>query len=258
MSVLARVDLTRKLSDKEYEKRIPALQSRLRELQEACLVREVPSVIAFEGWDSAGKGGAIRRLTPTLDPRAYEVIPVSAPQGEEAERHYLWRFWRHLPKAGEMAIFDRSWYGRVLVERVEGFCSPAEWRRAYGEIAEFERQLADFGTVVVKFWLHISREEQLRRFHERARDRHKRYKIGPDDWRNRRKWGAYESAVDEMVRRTSKSQAPWILVEAEDKRYARVRILEALVDALERGLERPSPAKRFRRIERRLKKLSKS
>jgi len=258
MSVLSRVDLTRKLSDREYEKRLPALQARLQELQVACLEREVPSVVVFEGWDSAGKGGAIRRLTPTLDPRAYEVIPVGAPQGEEAERHYLWRFWRHVPRAGEMAVFDRSWYGRVLVERVEGFCSPAEWRRAYGEIAEFERQLADFGTVVVKFWLHLSREEQLRRFRERAEDRHKRYKIGPDDWRNRRKWRAYEAAVDEMVRRTNRPGARWELIEAEDKRFARVRILEVLARTLERGLEGPSPAKRFRRIERRLKKLSKS
>ena len=254
----SRADLTRSLSEHEYEKRLPELQARLHEVQRECLEREVPSVLVFEGWDSAGKGGAIRRLTPTLDPRAYEVIPISAPQGEEAERHYLWRFWRHLPRAGEIAIFDRSWYGRVLVERVEGFCSPAEWRRAYGEIAEFERQLAEIGTVVIKFWLHISRAEQLRRFHERSEDRHKRYKIGPDDWRNRKKWRAYEVAVDEMVRRTSRPGARWELIEAEDKHFARVRILEAVVKALEKGLDGPSPAKRFRRIERRLKKLSKA
>ena len=256
MSVLARLDLSRKLSDAEYEKRMPELQSRLHDLQAACLEREVPSVVVFEGWDASGKGGAIRRLTPTLDPRAFEVVPVGAPHGEEAERHYLWRFWRHVPRAGALAVFDRSWYGRVLVERVEGFCTPAEWRRAYGEIAEFEREMADLGTVVIKFWLHISKEEQLRRFRERDHDRHKRYKIGPDDWRNRKKWPQYEAAVEEMVRRTDRPRAPWVLVEAEDKRYARVRILESFAEALERGLEAPSPAKRFRRIERRLRHLS--
>lgn len=258
MIALAKVDLSLKLSEREYEKRMPALQARLHELQAACLKKEVASVVVFEGWDASGKGGAIRRLTPTLDPRAFEVVPVAAPQGEEAERHYLWRFWRHVPRAGELAIFDRSWYGRVLVERVEGFCSVAEWRRAYGEIAEFERELAGSGTVVVKFWLHISKEEQLRRFKERDEDRHKRYKIGPDDWRNRKKWPQYEAAVEEMVRRTDRPHAPWVLVEAEDKRHARVRILEAVVEALERGLDGPSPAKRFRKIERRLRRLSKA
>jgi len=257
VSVLSRLDLTLKLSEREYEKRMPALQARLHDLQASCIKKEVPSVVVFEGWDASGKGGAIRRLTPTLDPRAFEVVPIAAPRGEEAERQYLWRFWRHVPRAGSLAVFDRSWYGRVLVERVEGFCSPAEWRRAYGEIAEFERELADSGAVVVKFWLHISKEEQLRRFRERAADRHKRYKIGPEDWRNRRKWPEYEAAVDEMVRRTDRPHARWVLVEAEDKRHARVRILEAFAEALERGLERPSPAKRFRRIERRLRRLSK-
>ena len=258
MSRLARLDLSLKLSEREYETRMPELQARLHELQAACLKKEVASILVFEGWDAAGKGGAIRRLTPTLDPRAFEVIPVSAPQGEEAERHYLWRFWRHVPPAGSLAIFDRSWYGRVLVERVEGYCTPAEWRRAYGEIVEFERELVDVGAVVVKFWLHISKEEQLRRFRERGSDHHKRYKIGPDDWRNRKKWSAYEAAVDEMIRRTDRPGARWVLVDAEDKRYARVRILEEVVKALEKGLEGPSPAKRFRRLERRLKKLSKS
>jgi polyphosphate kinase 2 (PPK2 family) len=258
VSALAKLDLSLKLSEREYEKRMPALQARLHDLQAACLKKEVASVVVFEGWDAAGKGGAIRRLTPTLDPRAFEVVPVAAPKGEEAERHYLWRFWRHVPRAGALAIFDRSWYGRVLVERVEGFCSPADWRRAYGEIEEFERELAGSGIVVVKFWLHISRAEQLRRFKERDADRHKRYKIGPDDWRNRKKWPQYEAAVEEMVRRTDRPHARWVLVEAEDKRHARVRILEAVAGALERGLDGPSPAKRFRKIERRLRKLSKS
>lgn len=257
MSVLARLDLTRKLPEKEYEERVPGLQASLRELQTACLKREIASVVVFEGWDAAGKGGAIRRVTPALDPRAFEVVPVAAPQGEDADHHYLWRFWRHLPPAGHMTIYDRSWYGRVLVERVEGFSAPPEWRRAYREISEFERQLVDQGAVVIKFWLHISKEEQLRRFRDRAEERIKRYKIGPEDWRNRKKWGAYEAAIEEMVRRTDRPASPWVLVEAEDKRYARVRVLESLAAALERGSDRPSPAKRFRRVEKRLKKLAK-
>ena len=255
MKILDRLDLSRRVSEEEYEEKVPALQARLHELQAACLRKGVGAVIVFEGWDAAGKGGAIRRVTPALDPRGFEVVPVAAPQGEEQQHHYLWRFWRHVPRAGHMAIFDRSWYGRVLVERVERLSLPAEWRRAYGEIAEFERQMADVGTVILKFWLHISRAEQLRRFRDRSSERIKRYKIGPEDWRNRRRWPAYVEAVDEMVRRTDRPGAPWVLVEAEDKRYARVRILEAIVDALEAGLERPSPAKEFRRIERRLRKV---
>ena len=255
MSRLSRLDLTLKLSDEIYDRKLPELQTRLHKLQAACLKREVASVVVFEGWDAAGKGGAIRRLTPTLDPRAFEVVPIAAPQGEESEHHYLWRFWRHVPRAGAMAIFDRSWYGRVLVERVEGYCAPAEWRRAYDEIAEFERELATSGAVVVKYWLHISKEEQLRRFRDRSAERIKRYKIGPEDWRNRKKWSAYEAAIDEMVRRTDRPGARWTLVEAEDKRYARIKILETLLEALEAGLERPSPAKRFRRLERRIAKL---
>jgi AMP-polyphosphate phosphotransferase len=256
MSVLARLDLTRNLSERDYDRRLPGLQSRLHELQAACHRREIGTVVVFEGWDAAGKGGAIRRVTPTLDPRGFEVVPVGAPEGDEKKHHYLWRFWKHIPLAGHIAIFDRSWYGRVLVERVEGFSSSEEWRRAYGEIVEFERQLVDSGLVVVKFWLHISRAEQLRRFRDRAGERIKRYKIGPEDWRNRRKWGRYETAVEDMVRRTNRP-APWTLVEAEDKRWARVRILESLGRAMEEALVRASPAKKFRRVEKRLKKFAK-
>ena len=255
MSVLNRLDLTLKLPDEEYDERLLQLQARLHALQVACVKREVGSVLVFEGWDAAGKGGAIRRLTPTLDPRAFEVVPIAAPTAEEAQYPYLWRFWRHIPIAGEMTIFDRSWYGRVLVERVEGYCTPEEWKRAFGEIAGFEDELMANGMVVAKFWMHISKAEQLRRFKERSGDRVKQYKIGPDDWRNRKKWGAYEKAVDEMVRRTSRPGARWTLVEAEDKRYARVRVLEAVIEALERGLDGPSPAKRFRKLERKLKRL---
>jgi polyphosphate kinase 2 (PPK2 family) len=254
VKTLGGLDLARKLTEEEYEERLPPLQARLHRLQQECARKEVGSVFAFEGWDAAGKGGAIRRVTPALDPRGFEVVAIAAPQGEEVEHHYLWRFLRHLPVAGDMTIFDRSWYGRVLVERVEGFCTPAEWSRAYAEIVEFERQMAEIGTVVLKFWLHISKQEQLRRFQARSTERIKRYKIGPEDWRNRRKWGLYEKAVNEMVRRTDRSFAPWILVEAEDKRYARIRILEALADELEKGLDRPSPAKRFRRLDRRLRR----
>jgi polyphosphate kinase 2 (PPK2 family) len=258
MSVLDRVDLTLKLPGEEYDERLPELQARLHALQVACVKREVASVLVFEGWDAAGKGGAIRRLTPTLDPRAFEVVPIAAPTTEEAQHPYLWRFWRHLPIAGEMTIFDRSWYGRVLVERVEGYSTPVEWRRAYGEIVGFEEELAASGMVVMKFWLHISKEEQLRRFKERSGDRVKQYKIGPDDWRNRKKWNEYAKAVDEMVRRTSRPRARWTLVEAEDKRYARVKVLETVIESLERGLDGPSPAKRFRKIERKLKRLQPS
>jgi polyphosphate kinase 2 (PPK2 family) len=254
VKTLGGLDLSRNLTEEEYEERLPALQARLHRLQQACARKEVGSVLVFEGWDAAGKGGAIRRITPALDPRGFEVVAIAAPQGEESEHHYLWRFLRHLPVAGDMTIFDRSWYGRVLVERVEGFCTPEEWGRAYAEISEFERQMSDIGTVVLKFWLHISKGEQLRRFKARATERIKRYKLGPEDWRNRRKWGLYEKAVNEMVRRTDRPFAPWVLVEAEDKRYARIRILEALGDALEKGLDRPSPAKRFRRLDRRLRR----
>lgn len=254
--MLGRVDLTKSLPEREYEERMPALQARLHELHRKCWKKEIPSVVVFEGWDAAGKGGAIRRLTPTLDPRAYDVVPVSAPAGEEATRHYLWRFWNSVPKAGHLTVFDRSWYGRVLVERVEGFCTGAEWRRAYREITEFEEQIASFGTILVKFWLHISRAEQLRRFKERASDRAKRYKIGPEDWRNRRKWAAYSAAVEEMLARTDRPGAPWIVVEAEDKHYARIKILENVAGALERGLGGPSPAKRLNKSERRLARLA--
>jgi len=254
--MLRKIDLSKALSEPEYERLLPELQARLHERQAECLRRRIPAVIVFEGWDAAGKGGAIRRLTPTLDPRGYDVAPVSAPQGEEAQHHYLWRFWRHVPKAGHWTIFDRSWYGRVLVERVEGFCTEPEWRRAYREILEFERQLADFGTVVVKLWLHISREEQLRRFKERAADRHKRYKIGPEDWRNRRRWPAYQQAVEDLVARTSVPGARWTIVEAEEKRFARVKVLRTVLEALDRGLEGPTPAKRLRKMERRLARLA--
>ena len=182
-------------------------------------------------------GGAIRRITPALDARDYRVIQIAAPSDEEKEHHYLWRFWRHLSRAGRFMIFDRSWYGRVLVERVEGFAADFEWRRAYAEINDFEQQLVEFGIVLVKFWLHISPEEQERRFQARAQVPYKRWKLSAEDWRNREKWSGYELAVNDMIERTSTPIAPWVLVEGEDKRYARVKVLSSLCENLERALD---------------------
>ena len=194
-------------------------------------------VLAFEGWDAAGKGGAIKRITEKMDPRGYVVYPISVPEGEDKTRHYLYRFWRRLPEDGQIAIFDRTWYGRVLVERVEGYASLDEWKRAYKEINSFERQLQDFGTIVVKFWIHISRDEQLRRFEERRRIHYKAWKLTEADWRNREKWPLYEEAVEEMLLKTSTRGAPWNLVEGNDKYWARVKTLTRLVEVLSEALE---------------------
>jgi polyphosphate kinase 2 (PPK2 family) len=232
-TILDRADLTKRLERADYEKRLEKLQARLRDLALECYRQRVPAAILYEGWDAAGKGGNIKRLTQELDPRGYEVIPVAAPDATEKGHHHLWRFWRQLPKAGHLAIFDRTWYGRVLVERVEGFASEAEWRRAYQEINDFERHLTEFGTVVVKFWLHVSPEEQLRRFREREATPYKNHKITPEDWRNRLKWLEYRGAVAEMIERTSTKAAPWTIVEAEDKLWARVKALSTVVAALE-------------------------
>ena len=235
-TVLERVDLSNRLDRQDYEKKIGKLQNRLRELELECYRQRVGVVVVYEGWDAAGKGGNIKRLTQELDPRGYEVIPIAAPDATEITHHYLWRFWRQLPKAGHMAIFDRSWYGRVLVERVEGFATESEWRRAYQEINVFERHIESSGAVLVKFWLHISPEEQLRRFLERETTPHKMSKITLDDWRNRARWNDYRLAVGEMVERTSTVYAPWTLVEAEDKLWARVKTISTLVETLEKRL----------------------
>jgi polyphosphate kinase 2 (PPK2 family) len=191
------------------------------------------NVIVFEGWDAAGKGSAIRRITQALDARQFVVHPIAAPSDEELAHHYLWRFWRRLPRAGKVAIFDRSWYGRVLVERVEGFASESAWMRAYAEISDFEDQLASHGIVVTKFWLNISPEEQLRRFNERANVPWKQFKLTDEDWRNREKRPLYEQAVADMIERTSTHFAPWTLIAAEDKRFARIQILKTLIARLE-------------------------
>ncbi len=240
-NVLDAVDLTKKIAREEYEKRLDPLQKRLRDLGLECYRRRIPLVVVYEGWDAAGKGGNIKRLTQELDPRGYEVIPIAAPDAIERSRHYLWRFWNRLPRHGHLAVFDRSWYGRVLVERVEGFATPSEWRRAYEEINRFERHLTEFGSVVVKYWLHISPEEQLRRFEDRERTVHKMHKIGVDDWRNRLAWNDYREAVAEMLERTTTIAAPWTIVEAEDNLWARIKTLETLIGAVERRLESKRP-----------------
>lgn len=235
--MLELLDLTLRMDHDTYVRQLARRQIQLRELGYQVYLQKRPVVVLFEGWDAAGKGGAIKRITEKLDPRGYAVYPISAPQGEDKTRHYLYRFWRRLPELGQMAIFDRSWYGRVLVERVEGFAREEEWKRAYKEINSFERQLRDFGTILVKFWIHISREEQLRRFEERQRIGYKAWKLTEEDWRNREKWGAYEDAVEEMLLKTSTRTAPWQLIEGNDKYWARVKILKILVRALSRELD---------------------
>ena len=233
---LAAVDLSCRLGPRAYERRLAAAQARLNALAWKARRQGRSTVVVFEGWDAAGKGSAIRRVTAALDARLCRVIPVAAPTDEERARHYLWRFWRHLPRAGYLTIFDRSWYGRVLVERVEGLASPAEWSRAYDEIGHFERQLAAHGIVVHKFWLHISPDEQLRRFEARSAVPHKQHKIGPEDWRNRARWADYELALEEMFQRCAHPGAPWTIVPAEDKRWARVAVVQTLADRLEAAL----------------------
>jgi polyphosphate kinase 2 (PPK2 family) len=235
--MLETVDLTQSLSPDEYHVALIRLQVRLSQLGFQVYQQQRPVIIAFEGWDAAGKGGAIRRLTERLDPRGYVVHAISAPKGDDAEHHYLWRFWRRLPEAGQIAIFDRTWYGRVLVERVEGFCSEEEWRRAFREINEFERQLVDFGTVLVKFWLHISKEEQLARFEDRRDTAYKAWKLTDEDWRNRDRWEPYMQAVEDMLLKTSTTVSPWTVVPANDKLYARVLVLQTVVNALESTLD---------------------
>jgi AMP-polyphosphate phosphotransferase len=236
VSVLSTVDLSESVTPKQYEKRLGELQSRLARLARKAWQKQVSSVIVFEGWDAAGKGGSIRRLAQAMDARLYRVVPVAAPTDEERAQHYLWRFWRHIPRAGRVTIFDRSWYGRVLVERVEGFAREDEWGRAYLEINDFEEQLAEAGIVVMKFWVHIGKQEQLRRFEDRKKTAYKQHKITEEDWRNREKWDAYEAAINDMVIRTSTREAPWTLVPGDDKRVARLHILETVCDRLKRAL----------------------
>lgn len=235
--VLTELDLTKKLSKQQYEIQLAKWQGRLAELVRNERFRHHSLICVFEGVDAAGKGGSIRRVTQALDARQFQIVPVAAPTEEERAQPYLWRFWRHVPRTGRVTIFDRSWYGRVLVERIEGFCSEADWLRAYAEINDFEHELAEAGAVVVKFWLQISKEEQLRRFEAREKTDYKRFKITAEDWRNREKWDAYHRAVCDMIDRTSTSTVPWTLIAAEDKNHARVEILRTICERLEAALQ---------------------
>lgn len=236
-NLLSELDLKLHLAKKDYVSELAKYQARLSELvRDPRFVGKRSLVLVFEGSDAAGKGGSIRRIGAAMDARQYQIVPIAAPTEEERAQPYLWRFWRHLPRTGRVAIFDRSWYGRVLVERVEGFCAEQDWLRAYAEINDFEHQMVDAGSIVVKFWLQISAEEQLRRFKERQDTEFKRFKITDEDWRNRERWDDYVSAVCDMVDRTSTGLAPWTLVEANDKNFARVKILRTVCERLENAL----------------------
>ena len=232
-NLLQRLDLKKKLGDKEFEDKLEELQGRVGTLTRKLRKKGRSLILGFEGPDAAGKGGAIRRLSAAMDAKLYAVKSISAPTDEERSHPYLWRFWRALPRQGRVTIYDRTWYGRVLVERVEGFAAPEEWKRAYSEINGFEEQLHDFGTIVLKFWIEISPQEELRRFKDRQVTPYKQYKLTEEDWRNRQKWDAYQAAACEMIERTSTAHAPWVLVEGEDKNWARVKILKAVAERLE-------------------------
>jgi AMP-polyphosphate phosphotransferase len=235
--LLRTLDMTQRVEEKHYEVELERLQGKLNKLSRNSRFHKVSVVCMFEGWDAAGKGGAIRRITGALDARQYHVTPIAAPTEDERAQPYLWRFWRHLPPKGRFTIYDRSWYGRVLVERVEGFAPPEDWMRAYGEINDFEEQMVQNGVILLKFWLHITKEEQLKRFKEREKTGFKRFKITDEDWRNRDKWESYELAACDMVDRTSTEIAKWTLVEANDKHHARIKTLKVLTDAIEKAID---------------------
>jgi AMP-polyphosphate phosphotransferase len=237
ITLLDQLDLSRAIYRDEYKHELKKLQNDINELAWIAYNQKRSTVLMFEGVDAGGKGGAIRRITSSVDARLYRAIPVAAPTDEEKAHHYLWRFWRHIPRAGLMTLYDRSWYGRVLVERVEGFAADTEWRRAYAEINQFEEQLVDRGVILLKFWLHISQDEQLQRFKDRENVPYKRYKITADDWRNREKWPQYKEAVNEMVARTSTKHATWTLVEGNDKPYARIKVLRTICESLRQALK---------------------
>ena len=240
---LSEISLDKELSEEEYKKELKNLQSKLSELHNRLYRRKIPVVIAYEGWDAAGKGGNIKRITEALDPRGFEVHPIASPLPNEKARHYLWRFWNRLPKTGHIAIFDRTWYGRVMVERLEGFCSENEWQRAYNEINEFEKELSDWGAVIIKFWVQIDKDTQLARFEERQNTPEKQWKITDEDWRNREKWDLYETAVNEMLKKTNTTYAPWHVLESNDKKYARIKALKIVIDAIEAALDNKTDKK---------------
>ena len=237
MPLLSEVDLSVKADEATYDEELKKLQTRLAELHNVLYLKKIPVIIAYEGWDAAGKGGNIKRVTAALDPRGFEVHPIASPEPAEKSRHYLWRFWNRLPRSGHIAVFDRTWYGRVMVERLEGFCSENDWQRAYNEINEFEKELTDWGAVVVKFWVQIDKETQLERFNESQNTPEKQWKITDEDWRNREKWDQYEVAVNEMLQKTSTEFAPWYILESNDKHYARLKALKILIDVIEKRLK---------------------
>ncbi len=234
---LSEISLDKSLTDEEYKRQLKELQDRLGMLHNELYLKKIPVVIAYEGWDAAGKGGNIKRITGALDPRGYEVHPIASPEPHEKARHYLWRFWNRLPKTGHVAIFDRTWYGRVMVERLEGFCSENDWQRAYNEINEFEKELSDWGAVIIKFWVQIDKDVQLERFNDRQNNPAKRWKITDEDWRNREKWDLYEDAVNEMMKKTNTSYAPWHVLESNDKKYARIKALRIVIEEIEKVLK---------------------
>jgi polyphosphate:AMP phosphotransferase len=235
-SILDKTDLSKSITEEEYKIKLKEYQLKAREIEYKIYTKRIPVIIMYEGWDAAGKGGNIKRFVEHLDPRGYEVIPIASPNDIEKTHHYLWRFWNKIPKAGHIAIFDRTWYGRVLVERVEGFCSETEWKRAYKEINETEEQLVDNNAIILKFWLHIDKEEQLRRFKERQSNQFKQWKITDEDWRNREKWDIYKCAVDEMLFRTSTTFAPWTIIESNNKYYARIKTLKTFIDTVNNAI----------------------
>ena len=235
--MLEKIDLSKSLTADEYKEQLVRHQVRLGQLGYQVYVQKRPVIIVYEGWDASGKGGNIRRVTEALDPRGYVVHPIAAPAGDDMIHHYLWRFWRRLPEKGQIAIFDRSWYGRVMVERIEGFCTEEEWKRAYREINQFERMLVDFGTILIKFWIHISQDEQMARFEARRNTAYKAWKLTDEDWRNRDKWDPYREAVQDMLLKTSTITAPWTIVEGNSKYYARVKAVQTVVESLETELQ---------------------
>jgi len=241
-TVLDVMDMTLALTKKDYNKALRAWQAKLNQLQRNALKKKLSTIILFEGPDASGKGGAVRRLTAAIDARHYQVIPIAAPTEEERAHHYLWRFWRHIPRAGRLTIFDRSWYGRVLVERVEKLATEDQWRRAYAEINDFEQMLTDSGIVLIKFWMHVTKEEQYKRFKLREETPHKQWKLTDEDWRNREKWDDYVTAVNDIVEHTSTRVAPWDLIEGNDKRHARVKVIKTVCDRMEAALKGMAPS----------------
>ena len=235
--MLDQIDLTKKVDKGVYKAIMPVLEDRLFQVEKASWDAEIPIVILFEGWDASGKGTSIQKLTSSIDPRGYKLYPIRASRTFEKKYPWLWRFWLKIPARGEWAIFDRSWYGRVLVERVHALAAKADWQRAYGEINEFELELTEHQIVVAKFWMAVGEGEQLARFKERDRNPLKRFKVDPEDWRNRKQWRAYQAAARDMIALTSTRHAPWTIVPADDKRQARLAVLTALCDRIEASVD---------------------